>query len=146
VAGILLDTSVYISALRQGDSSILELRRSARAGDTKTRALWLSVVVLEELYVGAMDGRARKAFARLEREFERIGRLLVPGQRDWSLAGQVLYQIGRKHGFDLVGRTRMTNAALIAMSACSRGATILTKNPDDYQLIAEFRAVAWQRI
>ena len=48
MSGILFDTSVYISALRQGDASILNLRRAGRAGETQTRPLWLSIVVLEE--------------------------------------------------------------------------------------------------
>jgi predicted nucleic acid-binding protein len=35
----------------------------------------------------------------------------------------------------------------VYISALRQGdSSILTKNPDDYQLIAEFRPVAWQRI
>ncbi|MGH9855597.1 MAG: hypothetical protein ACREBD_37665, partial [Blastocatellia bacterium] len=60
MSGVLFDTSVYISALRQGDASILSLRRAARTGDHQTRPLWLSVVVLEELYVGAIDAKVRR--------------------------------------------------------------------------------------
>jgi predicted nucleic acid-binding protein len=104
VPGILFDTSVYISALRQGDASILNLRRAARAGEKQSRPLWLSIVVLEELYVGAIDAKARKAFDRLANDFDKVGRLLIPGQRDWVLAGQVLSKIGMKYGFDQVGR------------------------------------------
>lgn len=44
MGGILFDTSVYISALRQGDTAVLSLRRTARAGETYTRPLWLSMV------------------------------------------------------------------------------------------------------
>ena len=143
---ILLDTSVYIAALRQGNAAVLSLRRAARGGETRTRSLWLSMVVLEELYVGAQDKRTRQTFERLEREFATLGRLLVPQRRDWSLAGQVLAQIGEKYGYDLVGRARMTNDALIAMSAASQGLTVLTKNPQDYQLIAEFRPFHFEAV
>jgi predicted nucleic acid-binding protein len=146
MSGILFDTSVYISALRQGDVSILNLRRAARAGETTTRPLWLSIVVLEELYVGAADARARKAFDRLERDFDKAGRLLIPARRDWILAGQVLSRIGLKYGFDQVGKARLTNDALIAMSAAASGLTVLTKNPGDYRRIAEFRAFQWETI
>jgi predicted nucleic acid-binding protein len=82
VAGILFDTSVYISASRRGDESIFGLRRAARVGEQQTRPLWLSVVVLEELYVGAVDTRTRKELMRMERDFVKVGRLLVPDRRE----------------------------------------------------------------
>jgi predicted nucleic acid-binding protein len=125
--------------LRQGEGSILNLRRAARAGEAETRPLWLSVVVLEELYAGATTAQVRKTFMRLERELSAIGRLIVSGQRDWTLAGQVLSQAGLKYGFDLIGRARMINDALIARSTAARGLTDLTKNPDHYIRFSEFR-------
>jgi len=44
----LFDTSIYISALRRGSDAALALRRVA-----SDAPLWLSSVVLEELYAGA---------------------------------------------------------------------------------------------
>lgn len=146
MAGILFDTSVYISALRRGDESILRVRRAARLGGQQTQPLWLSVVVLEELYVGAVDSDTRKELARLEHDFVNVKRLLVPERRDWILAGQILAQLGRKYGFDLVGRARMTNDALIATSAARQGFTVLTENADDYRRIAEIRPFHWEEI
>jgi len=142
----LFDTSVYISALRQGDEAILSLRRAARAHDHKTRPLWLSAVVLHELYAGAEGARARKELQRLEREFMKVDRLLIPSRADWTSAGLVLSKIGRKYGFELVGRVRMTNDALIAMSCESRGLVVQTKNPGDFKLIAEFRSFEWELV
>ena len=146
MSGILFDTSVYISALRQGDPSIFSLRRAARTGDQQTRPLWLSVVVLEELYVGAVNAKAQRDLQRMEREFLKIGRLLVPDHNDWTSAGQVLAKIGHKYGFNLVGRSRLTNDAVIAMSVASHGFTVQTKNPGDFQLIAEFRPFDWEMV
>ena len=146
MAGILFDTSVYISALRQGDASILSLRRAVRAGETQTRPLWLSIVVLEELYAGAIDAKALKAFQQTERDFAKAGRLLVPARREWTLAGQVLCRLGVKYGFDQIGRARLINDALIAMSAANHGLIVLTKNPGDYRRLAEFRAFQWETI
>lgn len=80
----------------------------------------------------------------MEREFSRVGRLVVPDKRDWILAGQILSKIGSKHGFDLVGRARMINDALIAVSAARLGLTVLTKNSDDYKRIGEFRHFNWE--
>ncbi len=87
MAGILFDTSVYISSLRRGDESVLSLRRAARLGSQQTQPLWLSVVVLEELLVGAVDSRTRKEFLNLEREFRSVGRLWF--QTGWTGFWQV---------------------------------------------------------
>ena len=143
--GILFDTSVYISALRQGDISILLSRRAAGRGEAQERPLWLSVVVLEELLVGASDRRMKKLLSHLERDFERAGRLLVPLQSDWTVSGQILALIGEKYGYEAVGRARMTNDALIAMSASRNGIVVQTFNDDDYRMIAEFRPFEWER-
>jgi predicted nucleic acid-binding protein len=146
VSGILFDTSVYISALRQHDASIFNLRRAARTGDRQSRPLWLSVVVLEELYVGAVNAQARRDLQRLEREFLKIGRLLVPSRHDWTSAGKVLSNLGQKYGFNQVGKARLTNDAVIAMSVASHGFTIQTKNPSDFRRLAEFRAFDWEAV
>ena len=146
MAGILFDTSVYITALRLGDNSILSSRRAVRRGEVQARPLWLSVAVLEELLVGASDRRMKKLLAHLERDFERAGRLLVPLQSDWTASGQVLALIGEKYGYEEVGRARMTNDALIAMSAARNGIVVQTMNDDDYRKIAEFRPFDWERV
>ncbi len=146
MAGIVFDTSVYIAALRQGDSSLLSLRRASRLETEKSLPLWLSVVVLEELYVGAADSKARKVFEAMEYDFVKAGRLLVPQKNDWVLAGQVLSNIGLKYGYDLIGKSRMTNDALIAMSVAAQGFTVFTKNASDFQKIAEFRSFQWLTI
>lgn len=144
--GILLDTSVYISTMRRGDASILSSRRATRRGEAHDFPLWLSVVVLEELLVGARDGRMKKLLANLERDFERAGRLLVPVQSDWTASGQVLALIGEKYGYEEVGRARMTNDALIAMSASRNGIIVQTLNDEDYRKIAEFRPFEWEHV
>jgi len=144
LSGVLFATSVYISALRRGDASLLLSRRATRKGEAADHALWLSIVVLEELYIGARDKRLRKLLARFEKNFENAGRLLVPLQSDWTASGRVLSLIGEKYGYEEVGRTRMTNDALIVMSAARHGITVLTINDKDYAMIAEFRLFKWE--
>ncbi len=134
------DTSIYIRALRQGQSDILQKRQ------TENQPLWLSAVVLEELYVGASNKKAIKILAKFERDFTKINRLLVPNQTDWSIAGQVLNKIGEKYGFEKVGKARLTNDTLLAMSAARMGLTILTANKKDFELIAEFLVFKWEDI
>ena len=146
MSGILFDTSVYISDLRQGNVSLFALRRTARKAGEPTRPLWLSVVVLEELHAGAQDRRLKKLLARLENDFEKVQRVLVPLRSDWTACGQVLAQVGAKYGYEEVGRARLTNDALIAMSAARNGFTVLTKNATDFQRIGKFRPFHWEEV
>jgi predicted nucleic acid-binding protein len=134
----LFDSSIYISALRMGDESVVALRRlSADA------PLWLSAVVLEELYAGARE-RDRPAVERLERDFERIKRMLVPNLGDWIQAGRVLSRLATKYHYEKIGRGRLTNDTLIAMSAGRLGIKIISANERDFGRLAEFRPFQWQ--
>lgn len=142
--GIIFDTSVYISALRQGDASIIATRRVAQKPGEEAKPLWLSVVVLEELLAGARDKTTKKLLARLERDFESIQRLLVPTRSDWIACGQVLSLIGQRYGQEEIGRAGLTNDTLIALSASRNGLAILTCNADDFKKIATFRSFVWE--
>jgi len=81
---------------------------------------------------------------RLERDFTRINRVLVPKLSDWVWTGRVLARIGAKYGYEQIGRGRLTNDALIAMSAARQGIVVLTKNPGDFARIAESRHFQWE--
>ena len=134
----LLDTSIYISALRRGNTAALALRRL-----TVDAPLWLSSVVLEELYAGAGE-RERRAVERLERDFDRAQRILVPNLGDWTQAGKVLARLAEKYHYERIGQGRLTNDALIAMSAGRLGITVITANERDFRKLAEFRSFHWQ--
>jgi predicted nucleic acid-binding protein len=133
----LFDSSVYISGIRRGDDAILAQRRLST--DT---LLWLSSVVLEELYAGAW-GDVRDSVERLEHDFERARRILVPNLGDWTQAGRVLARVAVKYGYEKIGQGRLTNDALIAMSAARIGARVITVNERDFRKLAEFRSFQW---
>jgi predicted nucleic acid-binding protein len=135
---ILFDSSIYISALRRGSDAPLTLRRLA-----PDAPLWLSSVVLEELYAGAGD-RDRYVVERLERDFERAKRVLVPNLSDWTQTGRVLARLAAKYDYEQIGQGRLTNDALIAMSAGRLGITVITANKRDFSRLAEFRPFQWQ--
>ena len=105
--------------------------------------MWLSSVVLEELYAGAQAGNIR-VLEKLERDFRNVQRLLAPDVSDWVAAGRILAKIGAKYGFDQIGRARLTNDTLIAVSAARMGIRILTANSKDFSRIAEFRQFHWE--
>jgi predicted nucleic acid-binding protein len=135
---ILFDTSIYISALRRGSDALLTLR-----GLASDATLWLSSVVLEELYAGASD-RDRHVVERLERDFARTKRMLVPNLSDWTQTGRVLARLAAKYDYEQIGQGRLTNDALIAMSAGRLGITVVTSNKRDFGRLAEFRPFRWQ--
>lgn len=134
----LFDASIYISALRRGDNTIISIRRLADDGP-----LWLSAVVLQELYAGARDN-ARNTVEKLERDFDRARRIVVPNLGDWVQAGRVLSRLATKYGVEQIGRGRLTNDALIAMSAARLGIRIVTANERDFRRLAEFRPFQWR--
>ena len=58
--------------------------------------------------------RARHAVERLERDFHRAKRILVPNLSDWTQTGKVLARLAAKYDYEQIGRGRLTNDALIA--------------------------------
>jgi predicted nucleic acid-binding protein len=135
---VLFDSSVYISALRRGDDAALALRRLATDAP-----LWLSAVVLEELYAGTAD-RDRRAVETLERDFDRVKRILVPNLSDWAQVGKVLARLAANYHYEQIGQGRLTNDALIAISAGRQGIRVITANERDFRRLAEFRPFQWQ--
>jgi len=138
MAPVLFDTSIYITALRTKDDITWSLRRIA-----SSEPLWLSAVVLEELYAG-VSTRDRRIVERLEHDFDKAGRILVPNLGDWTDAGKVLARLAVKYDYEQIGRGRLTNDALIAMSAGRVGITVVTANSRDFGKLAEFRPFRWR--
>ena len=80
------------------------------------------------------------AFAR---DFDRAKRVLVPNLSDWTQTGKVLARVAAKYD-EQIGRGRLTNDALIAISAGRLGITVITANARDFKKLAEFRSFQWQ--
>jgi predicted nucleic acid-binding protein len=137
LSGLLFDTSLYIESRRSRRASLLDPH------DYPAQPIYLSTVVGHELYVGAADRRERRFVDRLWARFERTGRLLVPSATDWINAGLVIQEIGAQPGYETVGRARLTNDALLAMSARRLGMTVLTLNARDFSLLASNRPFRW---
>lgn len=134
----LYDSSIYVAALRKGDHGILSIRRLDSGS-----VVWLSAVVLEELYAGVNE-RGLPMVERLERDFDRANRILVPNISDWAETGKVLSRLAARYDYEEVGRGRLTNDALIAMSAGRLGICVMTANERDFKRLAEFRSFQWQ--
>jgi predicted nucleic acid-binding protein len=135
---VLLDTSIYITALRAGTDAVLKLRRF-----TPGAPIWLSSIVLEELYAGVKP-RDFRIVERLERDFDKAKRILLPNLNDWTLTGKVLARLAAKYGYEQIGQARLTNDALLAMSAGRLGMTVITANERDFARIAQIHPFHWQ--
>ncbi len=135
---VLFDSSVYIAALRASSDSIIVLQRWV-----KESPLWLSSVVLEELHAGA-NPADRRVLDKLEHDFDKANRILVPSLSDWTLAGKILASVAQKHGYEKIGKARLTNDALISTSAARNGITVITTNSRDFAPLGEFCPLQWQ--
>jgi predicted nucleic acid-binding protein len=56
----------------------------------------------------------------------------------------VLALLAAKHDYEQIGKGRLTNDALIAVSAGRLGITVITANARDFGKLAEFRPFQWQ--
>jgi predicted nucleic acid-binding protein len=135
---ILFDASVYITAIRMEEDPALSVRRIVADA-----TVWLSSVVLAELYAGT-SVRALHRLERLERNFDSAKRVVVPNLRDWTQTGKVLARVAMKYGHEQIGKGRLTNDALIALSAGRLGITVVTANARDFAKLAEFHYFQWR--
>jgi predicted nucleic acid-binding protein len=121
---VLLDTNVYIDWLNQG------LHEELMVGPGLVR--YLSAVVQMELRIGAKMLPARRAVDQLSRAYRAAGRIITPSADLFDQAGRTLQRL-REEGRE-VRRSSLVNDVLIALSARSLGAAVLTAD-EDYEAI-----------
>ena len=78
------------------------------------------------------------------RELLDARRILVPNLTDWAQTGKVLARLAAEYGYEEIGQTRLTNDALIAMSAARQGMTVLTTNERDFARLNHFHPFTWE--
>ncbi len=101
---------------------------------------YLSSVVVEELYAGALDAGALRLIERYVGALERAGRVVTPTFQDWKEAGKLVAQITRKEPGRKPKIQRMLNDILLAFSARRLGADLLTFNREDFELIRRYKS------
>lgn len=94
-----------------------------------------SAVVLSELWRGA---RSAEEHAVLE-SFARRGPLLTPTEEEWTESGQLLAAIRKRRGFEPHKLRDLHFDVLIALTARTHGARLITSNRADFELIREYR-------
>lgn len=122
----ILDTNVYIGHWEQGlyEEQLEAVRRAF--------IIRHSAVVLSELRRGA---RTREAEQRVLSLY-RLARICwEPTTTDWWEAGKLVRKIGDAQGWDRHKRRDFQNDALIALTARRHGATVVTANLSDFELL-----------
>jgi predicted nucleic acid-binding protein len=123
----ILDAAIYIGHWERGlyDEALAALR--------KAYVIRHSAVVLSELRRGA---RTREA-QRLVDTLHRLASVCwEPTAADWWEAGRLVRKIGDAQSWDPSKRRGFQNDALIALTARRHGATVVTANRGDFELLS----------
>jgi predicted nucleic acid-binding protein len=124
----ILDTNVYIGHWERG--SYAEALGEVR----KAFVIRHSAVVLSELRRGARTKQSQRLVDAL---FRLATTRWTPTAADWWEAGRLIRQIGDAQGWDRSKRRDFQNDALIALTARRYGATVVTANRTDFDLLSQ---------
>lgn len=131
----LIDTDLYIDLIQNGIT--LPLIRELYARDAP--GLYFSSIVAQELLAGARSPAGKKRVEVLFRPFERVGRVVTPSHNHWKDAGNILAKVLHDRP-DLKNKLpALVNDCLLGLSAHSLGATLYTRNRDDFTLLQSRR-------
>jgi predicted nucleic acid-binding protein len=119
----ILDTPVYIENFRTGRFAFRILRSPL--------IIRCSSVVLHELLRGAVT----RVEHRFVTDLARRCRILTPTESHWMQAADILGRLRRREHFDTAKIRGLAFDVLIALSARSIGATLITCNETDFQVI-----------
>jgi predicted nucleic acid-binding protein len=123
----ILDTSVFIDHLRSG--------RHQQRIEAVTGLIRTSSVVLAELWRGATKPAEREFLKALARNHP----ILTPSEKNWLESGQILGRICADKGFKPDKLRDLHFDVLIALTARSHGARLITSNRSDFELISGYR-------
>jgi len=123
---VIFDSSILVDDLRTGRHS-----QRIAALDELVRT---SAVVLAELWRGA----ATQAEQALLRTLERNYPILTPTGKNWLESGQILGKMQRNQGFEPRKLRDLHFDVLIALTARTYGAWLITNNRADFELISEY--------
>ncbi len=123
----LLDTTIYIGHWEQG------LYEEALAAIRKAYVIRHSAVVLSELRRGA---RTRDAQRLVDALYRLVRIRWEPSAEDWWEAGKVIRKVGDAQSWDKNKRRDFQKDALITLTARRHGATVVTANRADFELLS----------
>ena len=92
-------------------------------------------MVAQELFSGVINEIGRKNVESIVTPFEKTGRIVTPGYAVWKETGQVLSRLRAEKPQIRSKLSLMINDTLIALSAKSIGAFVVTLNSSDFKAI-----------
>jgi predicted nucleic acid-binding protein len=128
---VVIDTNIYIDWLNEGRYEDIIFQREA--------VKHLSAVVLMELLAGAFSIRDRKLIRDITLPFAKANRVVTPTVSIYEEAGDVLRRLQHVHGYSMANAYGLVNDVLIALSARSIGASVITQNERDFVAIQSVR-------
>lgn len=131
---LLFDTSVYIEAIRLGSEADTYHLLSSALPRT-----YLSAIVVQELYAGALDAIGLRLVDRFIGQTERTERIVSPTYQDWKETGRILGGIARQQPAQRTRIPTLVNDVLLVMTTIQIGATLFTFNAEDFRLIARYK-------
>lgn len=134
----LIDTNIYIDFINTN-----KYREWVFARDYPTK-LFLSAVVLMELYAGAHNRSDIKIVDTIKNPFAKRNMIIAPTIGDYTTAGKILADLQRLRGYELKKSYWLTNDVLIALSARRIGATVVTQNRSDFEAIQQIKGFSLQ--
>jgi predicted nucleic acid-binding protein len=136
VAKHLIDTDLYIDLIQSGTT----LPLIHEIYDKDAPGIYFSSVVAQELLAGARSPAGRKHVEILFRPFEKVGRFVTPSHNQWKAAGRILAKVLEDRPGLKSKLPALVSDCLLALSARSLGATLYTRNRDDFMLLQGVRS------
>jgi predicted nucleic acid-binding protein len=124
---VIFDTSIFIDHLR---TACHQERIDAVSGLIRT-----SSVVLAELWRGA----TKPAEISFLKELEKNHPVLTPTEKNWLESGQILGKIRSDKGYTPDKLRDLHFDVLIALTARSHGARLITSNRADFEMVCDYR-------
>jgi predicted nucleic acid-binding protein len=123
---VIFDTSILVDDLRTG--------RNRRKIESITGLIRISSVVLAELWRGASKPAEREFLRALGRNHP----ILTPTEKNWLESGQILGRIRAARGFTPDKLRDLHFDVLIALTARSHGARLISANRADFEMINHY--------
>jgi predicted nucleic acid-binding protein len=131
---IILDTSVLVDDIRTG--------RYRRRIETLSGVIRNSAVVMAELWRGVVKPAEREFLRALAKNHP----ALTPTENNWLESGQILAKMRADHGYTSDKLRDLHFDVLIALTARSHGARLITSNRADFETIhcySKFQLEIW---